>query len=114
MCSRTMVLMKILIRLESMDHSPDYSLHCPGYLHEIEQLFFESVIITDFSGFAQNLYGGNYEIPKKACEGDIFHVMAYAFFKCLIIEEFHFRFLFGFKIYHVLFLGNAPLFMFVF
>ena len=36
------------------------------------------------------IYGRYYEIPQKACERYIFHVMSYAFFKCPKIENFHF------------------------
>ena len=50
-------------------------------------------------------------MPRKAYERYIFHVMAYAIFKCPKIEEFYFRSLFFFKIDHVFFL-NAPFFLF--
>ena len=33
-------------------------------------------------------------MPQKGCERYISHVMAYAFFKCREIQEFHFWFLF--------------------
>ena len=53
-------------------------------------------------------YGRLYEIILKAFEGVPSHMMVFS--KCPKIEEFHFRFLFCFKIDHVLFIRNAPLF----
>ena len=48
-------------------------------------------------------------MPGKACERWFIHVIAFAHFfsKCPKIEEFHFRFLFCFKIDHVHFFRNA-------
>ena len=53
-------------------------------------------------------YGGYYEMPQKACERYIFHVMAYA----ISFEMPHF--IFGFfsilKLITCIFFRNAPLF----
>ena len=56
-------------------------------------------------------YGRFLEMPQKVCEGDILHVMAYAsFLKCPKIEAIQFRCFSRFKIDHVFFSRNAPLF----
>ena len=55
-----------------------------------------------YSVLPESIYGKYYEIPQKACERYIFHVMAYAFL-CPKIEEYHFRFLFCLKIDHMFF-----------
>ena len=47
-------------------------------------------------------------MPQKACEGGFCHVII--FLKCPKIEDFSFRWIFCFKIDHVLFFWNTPLF----
>jgi len=51
-------------------------------------------------------YTGYHEMPQKTFERGFSHVIL----KCPKIEEFHFRFLFCFKIDHVLIFWSAPLF----
>ena len=50
-------------------------------------------------------------MPQKVCGGRILHVMAF-FLKCPKIEHSHFGFFSRFRIDHVLFSRNTPLFMF--
>ena len=82
------------------------------YCTQLKKIFMD---IPDIESGIKFQVRGYHEMPQKACEREFstwehFH----NFLKCPKIEEFHFRFLFGLKIDHVLIFWNAPLFMFEF